>query len=158
LSRTHAGHPASLRHDWADHAVSRILDAGHRSGAARRRVIDGLASHDCCLSAQELHDHIGRSGRPVGIASVYRVIELLESLRLVQRFDFDGGVSRYEPALPGGEHHHHLLCLGCGEVLPFHDDALEAAIHATAKRASYEIEDHDVVLRGRCPGCRGNSY
>jgi Fur family ferric uptake transcriptional regulator len=150
----HRGHPATLRREWVGHAVSRISEEGHRSGAARRRVIDALAAHDCCLSAQELHDELKAEGRPVGIASVYRVLELLMSLQLVQRFDFDGGTSRYEPALPGGEHHHHLVCVSCGEVRPFDDPDLETAIHATADRAEYAIRDHDVVLRGRCPRCR----
>jgi len=151
---THGGHSATLRRQWVDHAIGQISAAGHRSGAARRRVIEALAEHDCCLSAQELHDQLQSGGRPVGIASVYRVIELLLGLRLVQRFDFDGGMSRYEPALPGGEHHHHLLCVKCGDVRPFDDQGLESAIHATAEHADWAIDDHDVVLRGRCPQCR----
>lgn len=154
MAPTHRGHPATLRREWVDHATERIAETGHRSGVARRRVIEALAEHDCCLSAQELHDQLAGSSRPVGIASVYRVIELLLNLGLVQRFDFDGGTSRYEPALPGGEHHHHLLCLSCGDVRPFHDADLEAAIHAAAAGAAYTIDDHDVVLRGRCPTCR----
>jgi Fur family ferric uptake transcriptional regulator len=154
---THDGHPATLRREWVDHAIHEISAAGHRSGAARRRVIEALAAHDCCLSAQELHDELQSRGRPVGIASVYRVIELLLSLRLVQRFDFDGGTSRYEPALPGGEHHHHLLCVTCGEVRPFDDPHLESAIHSTATGADWAIDDHDVVLRGRCPTCRATT-
>lgn len=137
--------------------MEQVSAAGHRSGAARRRVIDALADHDCCLSAQELHDHLKDGEQGVGIASVYRVLELLSSLHLVQRFDFDGGTSRYEPALPDGHHHHHLICNACGEVRPFHDDALEAAIGATARSADYTVDDHDVVLRGRCPNCRKTS-
>jgi Fur family ferric uptake transcriptional regulator len=153
VGTTH-GHPAALRREWIDHAIAEISAAGHRSGAARRRVIEALAEHDCCLSAQELHDQLQDDGRSVGIASVYRVIELLLGLRLVQRFDFDGGMSRYEPALPGGEHHHHLVCVTCGDVRPFDDEGLESAIHATAYSADWAIDEHDVVLRGRCPKCR----
>ena len=154
MGSARGGHPADLRRDWVEHAVARISDAGHRSGAARRRVIEALAAHDCCLSAQELHDHLKDDGRPVGIASVYRIVELLLGLRLVQRFDFDGGTSRYEPALPSGDHHHHLVCVRCGEVRPFDDPGLEKAIHGAAEEAAWSIEDHDVVLRGRCASCR----
>lgn len=148
------GHPVALRRDWVEHAIDQIARAGHRSGAARRRVIGALADHDCCLSAQELHDHLKTDDTPVGIASVYRVLELLSSLHLVQRFDFDGGTSRYEPALPDGHHHHHLICNICGEVRPFHDDRLERAIAGAARAADYAVADHEVVLRGRCPTCR----
>jgi len=73
---------------------------------------------------------------------------------LVQRLDLGGGTARYEPALPGGEHHHHLLCVGCGEVRPFEDPRLETALEATARASDFTVEGHDVVLRGRCPDCR----
>jgi Fur family ferric uptake transcriptional regulator len=139
---------------WADHALARVADAGHRAGGARRAVIDSLAAQDCCRSAQEIFDQLRADGRRVGIASVYRVLDLLVSLGVVQRLDLGGGVARYEPAMPGGEHHHHLVCTDCGEVQPFEDDRLEAALEGTARTTDFTVEGHDVVLRGRCPDCR----
>lgn len=156
MSTAHdAGSPAA-RARWADHAMRAVADAGHRSGGARRAVIDSLAAQDCCRSAQEIFDQLRADGRRVGMASVYRVLELLHGLRLVTRLDLGRGVSgsRYEPALPGGEHHHHLVCTACGEVRPFEDPALERALDGTAQRADYVVQEHDVVLRGECPGCR----
>jgi Fur family transcriptional regulator, ferric uptake regulator len=143
---------AAARADWVEDALLRLADAGHRSGAARRAVLETLAANDCCLTAQEVFDESRASGRRVGIASVYRVLELLLNLRLVQRVDLGGGVSRYEPDL-GGEHHHHLVCVECGEVHPFRDAGLESAIDVAARRLDYAVVDHDVVMRGRCPAC-----
>lgn len=139
---------------WAAHATGQIADAGHRSGGARTAVIESLAAQTCCRSAQEIFDQLRGDGRRVGIASVYRVLDLLVSLGLVQRLDLGGGTSRYEPALPGGEHHHHLVCVDCGEVRPFEDDRLERALEATATLSDFTVDGHDVVLRGRCPECR----
>lgn len=139
---------------WVGHAMEAVSRAGHRSGGARRAVVESLAHQSCCHSAQEIFDGLRADGRRVGIASVYRVLELLVGLRLVQRLDLGGGVSRYEPLLPGGAHHHHMVCTGCGEVAPFEDPALERAIAGTARRARYAVDAHDVVLRGRCPECR----
>jgi Fur family ferric uptake transcriptional regulator len=139
---------------WAEHALERVARAGHRSGGARRAVIESLAAQECCRSAQDIFDQLRAEGRRVGIASVYRVLDLLVSLELVQRLDLGGGVSRYEPALPGGAHHHHMVCVSCGEVRPFEDPRLERALEGTAERADYAVDAHDVVLRGRCPGCR----
>ena len=82
------------------------------------------------------------------------MLDLLVSLGLVQRLDLGGGISRYEPALPGGEHHHHMVCVECGEVRPFEDPHLESAIEQTAARSDFAIDGHDVVLRGHCPDCR----
>ena len=139
---------------WAAHARGRVADAGHRTGGARSAVITSLAEQSCCRSAQEIFDQLRDDGRRVGIASVYRVLDLLVSLGLVQRLDLGGGVARYEPAMPGGEHHHHLVCVDCGEVRPFEDDRLEAALEGTARASDFTVEGHDVVLRGRCPDCR----
>ncbi|MDX6555443.1 MAG: Fur family transcriptional regulator, ferric uptake regulator [Miltoncostaeaceae bacterium] len=139
---------------WVEQSLDAVASAGHRSGAARRAVIESLADQDCCRSAQEIFDQLRADGRRVGIASVYRILELLLGLRLVTRLDLGGGVSRYEPTLPGGEHHHHMVCVGCGEVRPFEDPSLERALTGAARRASYSIDEHDVVLRGRCPNCR----
>jgi Fur family ferric uptake transcriptional regulator len=140
--------------DWARHAIERVAQAGHRSGGARRAVIESLARQGCCRSAQEIFDGLRADGRRVGIATVYRTLDLLVGLGLVQRLDLVSGVSHYEPALPGGEHHHHLVCVACGEVRPFEDPGLERALAGTARRSDYTVADHDVVLRGRCPTCR----
>jgi Fur family ferric uptake transcriptional regulator len=147
-------HDPDAAERWAEHATASVRRAGHRAGGARQAVIDSLADQSCCRSAQEIFDQLRADDRRVGIASVYRVLDLLVSLGLVQRLDLGGGISRFEPALPGGEHHHHLVCVGCGEVLPFEDPALEAAIEAAAHRSDFTVEGHDVVLRGRCARCR----
>jgi len=146
----HAGDAAA----WATHATAQIAEAGHRSGGARTAVIESLAGQTCCRSAQEIFDQLRGEGRRVGIASVYRVLDLLVSLGLVQRLDLGGGVARYEPAMPGGEHHHHLVCVDCGDVRPFEDPQLERVLEGTATRSDYTVEGHDVVLKGRCPDCR----
>lgn len=148
------GHATGEAAGWAGHALESVAAAGHRSGGARRAVIESLAHQKCCRSAQEIFDQLRDDGRRVGIASVYRVLDLLVGLGLVQRLDLGGGTSRYEPALPGGEHHHHLVCVDCGEVSPFEDPDLEQALEGTAARSDYTVVGHDVVLRGRCPECR----
>lgn len=147
-------HGSGSSEAWAAHALERVAGAGHRSGGARRAVIESLAGQECCRSAQEIFDQLRADGRRVGIASVYRVLDLLASLHLVHRIDLGGGVARYEPALPGGEHHHHLVCVDCGAVRPFEDPALERALEGSAEASDYTVEGHDVTLRGRCPDCR----
>jgi Fur family ferric uptake transcriptional regulator len=140
--------------NWREHTARVLEDAGYRSGAARRAVVDLLAEQDCCLSAKEISDRLSDRGEEVGIASVYRALEVLDELRLVQRLDAGEGVVRYEPAHPGGDHHHHVVCDRCGRVTAFEDEALERAIHSLEGRLDHAIDGHDVVLRGTCPACR----
>lgn len=147
-------HLASTEVAWLGHARTRLAEAGFRSGGARTSVLEVLADARCCMAAQEIHDALRDRGRRVGIASVYRTLEQLAGLRLVSRLDFGDGVARFEPADPSGHHHHHLVCTVCGRVQPFEDPRLERAIATTGGGAGFTIEEHDVVLRGRCPDCR----
>jgi Fur family transcriptional regulator, ferric uptake regulator len=141
------------RSEWAEHARTELRRAGHRSGGARAAVIDLMANQDCCLTAQEVFDGLRADGRLVGIASVYRALDLLARLGLVRRLDM-GAASGYEPALPGGHHHHHVVCDRCGKVSSFEDPALEDAIDRLSRRLKHTVAEHDVVLRGSCPDCR----
>jgi Fur family ferric uptake transcriptional regulator len=141
------------RIEWAEHATGELRRTGHRSGGARAAVIDLMARQQCCLTAQEVFDTLRADGRVVGIASVYRALDLLARLGLVRRLDM-GSASGYEPALPSGHHHHHVVCDRCGKVTSFEDAALEEAIDRLSRRLKHTVAEHDVVLRGACPECR----
>jgi Fur family ferric uptake transcriptional regulator len=135
--------------DWAEQAKGRLNEAGFRSGAARRQVIELLEREDCALTALEIDRRLPSVGR----ASVYRTLEQLEQLHLVHRVDVGGEGVAFERNDPGG-HHHHMVCERCGRLIPFSDPALERAIEGIGERADFEITAHDVLLRGRCPDCR----
>jgi Fur family ferric uptake transcriptional regulator len=139
---------------WIDSALARMRAESGRSGGARRIVVEFLGRQDCCLSAQEVHDGVRTSGHRVGIASVYRTLDGLDELGLVQRVDLGDGISRFERVDPRGDHHHHLVCDDCGKVEPFEDSALEQALERVAGGRGYEVAAHDVVLRGACGECR----
>ena len=106
---------------------------GLRNGGARRNVIEHLGEQPCCRSAQEIFDGIRAGGGRVGIASVYRVLDQLVELRLVQRVELGDGVARFEPSHGDGDHHHHLVCDDCGKVEPFSDPA--SSRRSSARRA-----------------------
>jgi Fur family ferric uptake transcriptional regulator len=140
--------------EWAEFALEALRRSGARSGAARRAVVAFLDKQRCCLSAQDVLDGLRAEGRSVGIASVYRALDQLAELGLVHRIDLGEGLTRFEPAQPGGKHHHHLVCGTCGKVDTFEDEALEHAISTIAGSRGYALGEHDVVLRGACGGCR----
>ena len=139
---------------WSDQALDGFRTAGLRRGGARRAVVEYLEAQDCCRSAQEIHDGIAANGGAVGVASVYRALDTLADLRLVQRVDVGDGIARFEPAREHDHHHHHLVCDDCGKVEPFTDDSLEQALERAAGRLGYAMEQHEVVLRGACDDCR----
>lgn len=135
---------------WAERASQQLSRAGYRSGGARRQVVELLAGEGCALTALEIDRRLDSVGR----ASVYRTLEQLEQLRLVQRVEIGGDAAGYERIDPD-EHHHHLVCERCGRLTPFSSGDLEEAIEAIGRRAGFQIEAHDVVLRGTCEHCTG---
>ena len=144
---------AESRTQWADAANEELKGAGHRAGGARGAVVELLSEQSCCLSAQEIADRLSARGSRVGLASVYRALDVLHGLELVQRVEIDGGGHRYEPVQPGGEHHHHAVCETCGKVTAFEDEGLERTLEKLSTRLRYAMRAHDIVIRGDCARC-----
>jgi Fur family ferric uptake transcriptional regulator len=138
---------------WSEHALALLGESGYRRGGARTAVVDALAHHDCAVTALELEDELRRGRIRVGRASVYRALDLLEELGLVQRVEAARGIASYERIDPSGHHHHHAICYRCGRVEPFEDRGLERAIGALSQQVPFEVSEHDVVLRGLCERC-----
>lgn len=139
--------------NWADHALATLAEAGCRRGGARRAVVEALSHHDCAVTALDLDDELRRRRPPVGRASVYRALEQLEQLGLVRRIEVSRGTAGYERIEPSGHHHHHAICRDCGRMVPFEDASLERAIGKLSKSLSFDVTEHDVVLRGHCERC-----
>lgn len=139
--------------EWADHARDVLERSGHHRGAAREQLIELLSQQQCALSAQEVEDALRGGERPVGRASIYRALELLSDHGLINRVDVGDGTARYELVDPAGEHHHHLVCEGCGRLVAFDDPGLERAIDRVSERLGVRVNHHDVVLRGACGDC-----
>jgi len=142
--------------DWVGHAQTTLERGGYRLSTPRSAVVETLADLGCSVTAKEIADRLAERGEEVGVASIYRTLELLDRLELTRRVDMAEGVARYEPIDPSGDHHHHLVCVDCGEVSAFEDPDLERAIERLAGRVDYSVAAHDVTLRGRCPACRGS--
>lgn len=138
---------------WRDRAEERLTAAGYRRGGARTVLLDLLDTQSCARTVLEIEDELRAGDRAVGRASIYRVLDELEQLHLVQRIEVGQGIARYERIAPD-HHHHHLVCQNCGVMVPFTDDGLEDAIHRLSTGAGFEVTSHDVILYGRCADCR----
>jgi Fur family ferric uptake transcriptional regulator len=134
---------------WTELATEALAKAGFRSGGGRRRVLELLGSEDCALTALE----IDRLLPEVGRATVYRSLDQLESLGLVQKIDLGAEAAGYERVDPEGHHHHHIVCERCGRVVAFEDEGLERAIVALTRRPDFKVLSHEVTLRGECSRC-----
>jgi Fur family ferric uptake transcriptional regulator len=153
MGPTKHSHAHGAGEDWAGRASGALAEAGYRRGGARAALIALLDAQRCALSAGEIEDALkAQGGRGVARASIYRILEELEALRMVTRVEVGQGLARFEAAREEG-HHHHMVCDACGEVIPFEDPELERAIERLARRVTFTVAEHDVVLHGACADC-----
>ena len=138
---------------WAKRAQRVLAESKHHTGGARRALLELLDSQSCALSALEIEEALRAGKRPVGRASIYRILDELERLHLVQKVQVGQAMARYEPIRVGDGHHHHLVCDSCGTVMPFTDSELERAIQKLSRRVPMRVAEHEIVLHGACQAC-----
>jgi Fur family ferric uptake transcriptional regulator len=138
---------------WSEQTIALLRRDGYRTARARRVVVDVLAGQECCLSVPQIVEAARAGGDNVGVASVYRTLDLLVDKGLVQKIDLGGDHAHYE-RVEHGDHHHHLVCSECGRVEPFADQQLESALERLEESTGFAVSSHDVLLRGACDDCR----
>jgi len=104
------------------------------------------------LTAEDVYKALIESGEDVGLATVYRVLTQFEAAGLVTRHHFEEGHSVFE--LDAGEHHDHIVCVGCGKVDEFVDEVIEKRQEKIASKAGYTITDHSLYIYGVCGDCQ----
>lgn len=116
------------------------------------QILEKQSAQQRHLSAEQLYKILIHEEEDIGLATVYRVLTQFEAAGLVTRHHFDGGNSIFE--LSSELHHDHIVCMKCGKVDEFTDDAIEQKQQDIADRLGYELTDHNLYLYGFCPNCR----
>ena len=130
--------------------------AGLKATVPRRRILEILeTSGTHHLSAEDVYRELLEAGDDVGLATIYRVLTQFESAGLVSRHHFESGHAVFE--LERGHHHDHVICVQCGKVEEFFDQAIENRQKSIVEKMGFEIQDHSLVIYGNCskPNCPG---
>lgn len=107
------------------------------------------------LSAEEIFLLVKEKSPEIGLATVYRTLELLTELQIVDKINFGDGVSRYDLRKEGAKHfHHHLVCIECGSVEEIMDDLLEEVEKVVETNWGFEVKDHRLTFHGICKQCQ----
>ncbi len=143
----------TYKHSSIDAAwLAQLETNGCRITTPRRAIVNIMANSIRALEAVEIFD-LGREDHPqLGLVTVYRTLEMLEQLGLVQRVHQPGGCHLYLKA-PNG-HEHILLCKSCRRTDYFSGDDLSELIEETSQNSGYEIEDHWLQFIGICRSCQ----
>jgi len=107
------------------------------------------------LSAEEVFLLVKEKAPEIGLATVYRTLELLSELKIVDKINFGDGVSRYDLRKEGVEHfHHHLVCMECGSVEEIIEDLLSDVEKIVEEEWQFQVKDHRLTFHGVCKQCQ----
>lgn len=137
-----------LSENW----LTTLQTGGYRLTGPRKAIAELVAASERALSPVEVYD-LGRKQYPgLGLVTVYRTLEKLEELGLVQRVHQPGGCHMVLRAAHG--HEHLMLCTACGRAEYFSGDDLGDLTSTIAARSGFEVREHWLQLFGLCAGCR----
>lgn len=153
--------PASTTQIHTPNAMPNSTDlrrAGLKATSPRVKILEILATgtdHGRHLSAEDVYRQLLTSDLDIGISTVYRVLNQLVDAGVLLRHTFEAGHAVYE--INEGAHHDHLICLSCGRVEEFHDDAIEARQERVASERGFVLREHALALYGLCPACQASA-
>jgi Fur family transcriptional regulator, ferric uptake regulator len=132
---------------------SYIRQRGLRRTPERELILQEIFATHQHFDVDGLYLQLKQKGVKVSKASIYRAIPLFIDCGLIREVDFSDGHWHYEH-IYGHDHHSHLKCLGCGEVLEFEEPALAQVEGRLARDFGYSIVTHHLEVKGYCPACR----
>lgn len=136
-----------------DALLAALRAADLRITGARRAVTAAIGEYDGHFTAEELLATARRGGGAVGRATVFRTLETLTRLGLVERVDLPSGEHAYVACRPD-EHHHHVVCSSCGRSMEVGDVGLAPVLARAAGASGFRIDSHRLELFGVCAECR----
>ncbi|CAM4041021.1 Fur family transcriptional regulator [Bacillus manliponensis] len=116
-----------------------------------------LENEEDHLSAEDVYLLVKEKSPEIGLATVYRTLELLSELKVVDKINFGDGVSRYDLRQEGATRfHHHLICTDCGAVEEIQEDLLGEVEQKVEREWHFKVKDHRLTFHGVCGNCQGN--
>ncbi|MDZ4245543.1 MAG: Fur family transcriptional regulator [Dehalococcoidia bacterium] len=130
-----------------------LKQRGYRMTLQRRAVLDAIARTEEYLSPASIYEKVARKNPGIGLVTVYRTLEILADLGLLCKVHTGGNCRGYLMSRPS-EHHHHVVCSGCGRVVDFTDCVLDELEKKLSRGTGFKLENHLLEFVGRCPDCQ----
>ncbi|ACQ51550.1 Fur family transcriptional regulator [Clostridium botulinum] len=148
---------ADFKREEIEKLKEELKSKGYKLTPQRRAIIDMIKKHEGShLTTEELYDLVKEECPEIGLATVYRTVQLLEEMGVIYKLDLDDGCSRYELVNKDENHqHHHLICSKCNKVIEVKDDFLEDLEENIEEEYNFKIENHSLKFYGICKECQG---
>jgi Fur family ferric uptake transcriptional regulator len=135
---------------WFWEGLDQYLERmGLKQTQQRKIIVQAFLEVNAHVDADELHKRVVADGHEIGLATIYRTLNLLREAGLVEQNSFQDGRAVFEVAHPGS-HHDHLICTECGLVIEFEEPSIEVMQEAIAKKYGVELKTHRLDLYGHC--------
>lgn len=135
-----------------------LREKGLKVTSQRLMVLNILSAHgDEHLMVEEIYDLAKEESPEIGLATIYRTVQVLLELHVIEKVTFDDGFARYElngEETGSGHRHHHAICTQCGKVYSLETDLLDTLEKQVFESLGFEVTDHEVKLYGLCSACR----
>ena len=135
-----------------------LREKGLKVTSQRLMVLNILSAHgDEHLTVEEIYDLAKEESPEIGLATIYRTVQVLLELHVIEKVTFDDGFARYElngAEKGSGHRHHHAICTQCGKVYSLETDLLDTLEKQVFESLGFEVTDHEVKLYGLCSACR----
>jgi len=132
-----------------------LREQGYKLTPQRHALLKVIATQHDHLSSEQILEKTRQEYPAIGRVTVYRTLDLLNRLDLLCRFHAQDGCHTYMMGRPM-EHHHHLVCSGCGQVIDFTGCELGSLENKLSSETGFSIEGHLLELYGRCQDCRSS--
>jgi Fur family transcriptional regulator, ferric uptake regulator len=135
---------------WFWESLDQYLeDMGLKQTQQRRVIVQAFLEINAHVDAEELHRKVVAEGHEIGLATIYRTLNLLTEAGLIEQKSFQDGRAVFEVAHPGS-HHDHLICTECGIVIEFEEPNIETLQIEIARRHGINLKSHRLDLYGHC--------
>ena len=132
--------------------MEKLKSKGHKNTKVRQALVEILLSTDSPLSITELLENLSKQKLKPNKTTVYREIDFLKNMEILQEVEFGDGKKRYEIL---AEHHHHIVCVNCKRVTDVQmDQDLDLFNAKIAKVAGYKPVGHSLEFFGLCKNCQ----
>ncbi|NLK72219.1 MAG: transcriptional repressor [Clostridiales bacterium] len=134
----------------------KLKEKGLKFTNQRKDIYDFfLKNQDKHMSAEEILSEIEKGNSEIGLATIYRTLQLFTDTGIIVKHDFDDGRSRYELKTDNDVHnHHHLICQVCGKIIEVNMDLMDELEKEIEDEYDFEITNHIVKLYGHCKDCK----
>lgn len=146
--------PVGIVMESAKNVFSRYLkEKGLLNSKPRAQILDIFLKTEKHPTINDLYDLVRKKNPQIGLATVYRTMEVICDAGLARKIDFGDGTNRYEHKYRH-QHHHHLVCLKCGRIIEITSDKLETIQRQLAKKHGFTIAKDTMKIFGTCKTCR----